>query len=423
MKRATIFLTGGLAASLLAGCAAKASPQRAPIAIGIEAAATAAPQPVYVGAGSVAAAHTYHLAFDVPGRIAAVSVDVGDRVRAGETLAQLESSDYLAEAQAAAAQAMAARAQALRADNGARPQERAAARQSVEAARSELDRAQAAADLAHANLARYEALWSDGAISQQQHDAARAADRDAQDRVASARAALAQTESAATIVLEGARVEDRQAARASADAAQANADLSVVTLAKTRLAAPVDAYVQTRSIEPGDEASVGAVAFVLISLVAPEVRINVPERFLASLHRGMRAHVSSGDATYVGVITRIEPAADPETRTAEVRVKVPGLVTWPGVVVSVSLGEQRHLTDASIPLSAVITDADGRTSVLVYRPLRASVAAQSIRVAAIAGDRALVEGLAPGVPVVTAGQHQALPGDAVRLVPANERTP
>ena len=42
MKRATIFLTGGLAASLLAGCAAKASPQRAPIAIGIEAAATGA---------------------------------------------------------------------------------------------------------------------------------------------------------------------------------------------------------------------------------------------------------------------------------------------------------------------------------------------------------------------------------------------
>jgi multidrug efflux pump subunit AcrA (membrane-fusion protein) len=414
----TLFLALGASFALaLAGCAAKAStPQHPEIPIYIQAAVSPAAVPLYVGPGSVAPSHTYHLGFEIPGRIATVSADVGDRVRADDVLAQLDASDYEAQTQAAEARAAAAQAQAAKAANGARPQERDAARESVEAAQAELDRALAAARLAHANFLRYDALFHDGAISALQHDAAAVADQDAQDHVASARAGLASAKSGASLVLEGARGEDRAAADAVAAAAVADAELARVTLAKAGLRSPAEAYVESRSIEPGDEASPGVIAFVLVSATAPEVRASVPERLLTVIDRGTLAVVDLAGERYRGVITRIEPAADAETRTAMVRISVPGLRVKPGAVVTVALGERRLKGGVSVPLSAVLTDAIGGTSVLIYDAANRSVTARPVRIASIEADRALVEGLRVGDPVVTSGQHEAHTGDRVLVI-------
>ena len=421
--KTSALLISSLVAAALAGCAAKAAPQQNAIPIRVEAATSSAAQPLYEGPGSVTPAHTYHLAFEIPGRISALNADVGDRVRAGEVLATLDASDYLAQVQEAQARASAAQAQAVKARNGARPQERDAARLSVDAAQAELDRARAAATLAHANLARYDSLFADGAISEQQHDAAATADRDAQDRVAASRAALASAQSNESIVLQGARDEDRTSADAEAAATAAGARLARVMLAKNELIAPADAYVESRAIELGDEASPGSIAFVLVSAATPEVRVSVPERFLLTLRSGTRATVDVGGAKYSGAVSRVEPAADAETRTGVVRVAVPGLRSHVGAVVTAALGEQRHSDATSIPLDAVLTDANGVTSVLLYDASRGSVISHPIEVASIESDRALVNGLQAGVMIVTAGQHEAHPGDRVRVLDSGSKQP
>lgn len=360
------------AAAAISGCAARASQQHASqtLAVAVERPRPPQAAALYEGPGSVSPAHTYQLSFQIPGRIARVNYDVGDRVPAGAVLASLDSSDY-------AAQAAAATAQALSAPN---------------AARAQLERAQAATALAHVNYVRAVNLYNSGAISAQQRDSALAAERDAQAQVNAAQAQI--TESAAPV---------------------ANARFAQITLGKTALTSPADAIVQKRSIEPGDTASPGVRAFTLISSGVPDVLVSVPERVRGQIHVGTSAIVQAGARSYSGIVARLEPAADELSRTAQVRVHVPNLPLPAGTVVTVRLGVT-HRIGFSVPLGALMSDADGRTSVELYDSATSTLASRPVRVVADERDRVIVNGLTSADLVVTQGQYEAKPGDRVHIV-------
>jgi HlyD family secretion protein len=394
-------LAGSVALALTAACAAKPAPDTDVVAVALASAGAPQALAAYAGPGTVEAVHTYRIGFEIPGRITSINADVGDRVRAGEILATLDSSSYADEYAAANAQAAAASAQAQRALDGSRPQE-------VEQAQAQLDRAQAAADLASANARRAEMLFTGGAISAQERDAAVQAQRDAEGSLDAARAQL-------SLAKQGARAEDRTAAVASAAAARAQAALAANTLAKTALVAPADAYVQSRSIEAGSDAEPGAVAFVLTDASTPHVYANVPERIAQQLRPGDGATVVDGARRLNASIVRIEPAADPETRTRQVRLAVSGLESQTGGVVRVELGRAAHVAGASVPLAAVMTSANG-TSLDTYDPATGTIAVRRVRLLASQEDRALVSGIAPGTRIVIAGQYEAHAGDKVRIV-------
>lgn len=360
-------------AAVVSGCAARAS-SPTPQGLGI---AVAHPQKppaiaIYDGPGSVSPAHTYQLSFEIPGRIARVNYDVGDRIAAGAILATLDASDYAAQADAAGAQAQFAPI----------------------AAKAQLDRAQAAATLAHANYLRAQNLYATGAISAQARDAAVAAQRDALAQVDAARAQLTQS-----------------------GAAIATAQYAQITLGKTVLRSPADALVQKRNIEPGDTASPGATAFTLISAGTPDVLVAVPERVRAQIPVGTAAIVLVDGRHYSGSVSRAEPAADELSRTAQLRVRVPGFAVPVGSVVDVQLGVTRA-QGLSVPLGAVMTDASGRTSVELFDSSTNTVAARPVRVIANAGDRVICSGVAASDSVVTQGQYEARPGDRVHVVSA-----
>jgi multidrug resistance efflux pump len=397
----TRLLAGSVALALTAACAAKPAPDTDVVAVALATAGAPQALAAYAGPGTVEAVHTYRIGFEIPGRIARITADVGDRVYAGETLATLDASSYADEYAAANAQAAAASAQAQRALDGSRPQE-------IEQAQAQLERAQGAADLASANARRAQMLFAGGAISAQERDAAVQAQRDADGTLDAARAQF-------SLAKQGARTEDRTAAVASAAAARAQAALAANTLAKTAIVAPADAYVQSRSIEAGSNAEPGAVAFVLTDASTPHVYANVPERIAQQLHAGDGATVVDGGQRLPASIVRIEPAADPVTRTRQVRLAVHGLASQPGGVVRVELGRTAHVAGASVPLAAVMTSANG-TSVDTYDPATGTIAVQRVRLLASQEDRALVSGIAPGTRIVIAGQYEAHAGDKVRIV-------
>jgi RND family efflux transporter MFP subunit len=359
------------AVAVVSGCAARAAqPESQGLAVAVERPQLPRATSIYEGPGSVTPARTYHLSFQVPGRVASVNYDVGDRVPAGAVIASLDTSDYAAQAAAATAQAQSA----------------------PSAAHAQLERAQAAAALAHTNLVRYENLYAQGDISAQVRDSAVAADRDAQAQVNAARAQ--QTQSTAAV---------------------ANADLAQITLGKTSLTSPADTIVQKRAIEAGDTASPGTTAFMLISAGVPDVLVSVPERVLGQIHAGTTAIVTAGAHNHAAVVTRLEPAADELSRTAHVRVHVANLRLAAGTVVTVKLGVA-HALGLSIPLGAVITDADGHTSVELYDATTKTLTARSLQVVVDDGDRVIVKGLTPSDQVVTQGQYEAKPGDRVHVV-------
>ncbi len=416
MSRSSLALSA-LTALALSGCTARAATVTAPPAtpVTVATALTPAGRAAYDGPGTVVAQHVYRVAFEVPGRIGAVNVDVGDRVAAGSVLAALDGRDYAAQARGADAQALAAGAAAAKARNGARFQERIAADKGVDAARAQLDRALAAQRLAVANAARYDTLYATGDVSAVQRDQTNTSRRDADAAVDAARAALAQAQAQRSLVHDGARVEDISAANASAGAARAAADLAHVTLAKSLLTAPAAAYVDQRLIEPGSTAQPGAIAFVLVDARDPDVLVAVPEARMSGIAPGSHATVRVDGHAYRATVTRIEPDADPATRTAQVRVHAAGLRARTGGIVDVALGAARAAGDATVPLGAIVTDA-GSAHVLVYDPARGSASARAVRVLDGDGERALVTGIAPGTRIVRAGAALIKPGAPLKVV-------
>jgi multidrug resistance efflux pump len=400
------------------GCAGRAASAGPPPATPVTLATAAAPaaRALYAGPGEVAPARVYRVGFELPGRVVTVHADVGDRVAAGALLAELDGSDYAAQERGATARAAQALAGAAKTRNGARAQERRAADEAVAAARAQLARAQTAQGLAEAGRARFDLLYASGDIPAQQHDQTVAAARDAAGALAAARAQLAGAEAQRALVRDGARAEDVAASAAAARAAAADAELARVTLGKTRIVAPAEAYVEQRAVEPGSSAQPGASAFVLVDAREPDVLVAVPETRLDGIAPGTAAVVRSAGRTYRAAVARVEPDADPATRTAQVRLRVPGLRARRGGVVEVALGARPAGGTASVPLAAVVSAPGGATSVLVYDPARKRALRRAVRVVGADGERALVSGLAPGTQVVRAGAALVQPGAPLAVV-------
>jgi len=142
-------------------------------------------QSVVRASGSVEPRESAEVGFQVAGRIRRVYFDEGDRVRAGQVLAELDPADYLFGERMAAGQAESAQAQAAKAQAGAR--------------RQELEQARIAFEQADDEYRRLKLLFDRNSL----------APNDFKKILARRDAALQQYE----LAQEGARIEDRRAAQ------------------------------------------------------------------------------------------------------------------------------------------------------------------------------------------------------------------
>lgn len=162
----------------------------------------------------------------LPGRVAEIYVEEGQRVKAGDTLVRIHSS--LVDARLAQAKAMedVAAAADRKVDAGTRVQ-------IIEGARDLWTQAQAASTIAKKTYDRMEALYAKGVVSAQKRDEAKAAYDAA---VAGEAAAKSQYE----LAKSGAQKEDKQAAAAMVTAAQGSVKEVDAILEDQYLTAPCD---------------------------------------------------------------------------------------------------------------------------------------------------------------------------------------
>jgi HlyD family secretion protein len=263
------------------------------------------------------------LAFPSSERVARVLAEEGQKVHAGQVLAELDTRGLRlrlseAEAQASAQQQVLARLKA-----GTRPEE-------VAQARARTAAAQAESDLARQQLERVLAVQQDSngrAISQQDVDAARA-------RARSAQAALEQARQGQELALHGPRREDIAQAQAQLDAANAAIALLQYQLGEASLKAPVDAVVRARLMEAGDMASPQRPVYTLALADPKWVRTYVREADLGRIRPGAAASISidsqpgkalAGKVGYISSVAEFTPKTvqTEDLRTAlvyEVRV-------------------------------------------------------------------------------------------------------
>lgn len=221
------------------------------------------------------------LAFPASERIAQVFAEEGQRVRAGQVLAQLDTRGLRLRLAQAQAQAQAVQQALARLQSGTRPEE-------VAQARARTAAAQADAELARQQLARVLAVQQDSAgraVSAQDADAAQA-------RAKAAQAQLEQARQGQALAQQGPRREDIAQAQAQLAAAQAAVALLQHQLGEATLKAPVGALVRARLMEAGDMASPQRPVYTLAIADPKWVRAYVRETDLGRIRPGMAAGIA-----------------------------------------------------------------------------------------------------------------------------------
>lgn len=276
------------------------------------------------------------VSFKIPGRVEQRLIDEGQPVHAGQLVARLDSSDLRQEVALRRAELAAAQAALAELEAGSRPQEieqahaamqRAAATlQEMEAGfrSQEIAAARATADATKAELGRAESefnrasrLVKERALSQEDFDRAKAAFEVASqraretseqlnlrlegtrpERIAEARAALAQASAHYDLVKAGPRQETIEQARARVQQAEASLKLAETRLGYADIVSPLTGMVLSKNIEPGEYVAPGTPVVTIGDLVHVWLRAYIHETDLGRIKLGQQVLVTTD--TYPG---------------------------------------------------------------------------------------------------------------------------
>lgn len=284
--------------------------------------------------GTVVAAEEARLVARISGIVQKVQVDIGDRVKAGQVLAELAVPDLEATLMQKKARVVQAEAEIQQAQRLLRE---ATASMALIAAR--VQEAEAAVKAALARLKfrmlqheRLQQLFKKGELHEQ-------IITEAAEKVGAARAAQAEVDSKLRVVKamrEGATAKRAtveagvKVAQAKLDVAQADAQRVMALLQYARIVAPFDGIVTQRSVSRGDFAAPprgrAAPLFVVARVDSVRVVVAVPDRDAARLKIGTPATVQL-DAlpgqTFKGKVARTAGVLDPARRTLRVEIDLP----------------------------------------------------------------------------------------------------
>jgi multidrug efflux system membrane fusion protein len=295
------------------------------------------------------------LSFQVPGKVVRRDVDLGTTVATGQVLAQLEQTDTQ-----------------LGVD---------AARGAVPAAQSDLDRSRS-------EEARFRDLLERGLTTRAQYQAQQTAVRSAEAKLAQATAELR---------------------------------LAQQKLGYTTLRSSQDGVVTRVQIEVGSVVAAGQRAISVARPSTLEAVFDVPDARIGELQTNSSVVINpvQGEKTvWAGRVREISPAADPVTRTYQVRTTIvdPPPSLRLGMTASVTLPRVGGAPNVALP-SAAIFQKDAKPAVWIVTP-DDTVELRAVRVERYDSGRAFIaEGLRTGERVVTAGVHRLAPGQKVKLAP------
>jgi RND family efflux transporter MFP subunit len=304
-------------------------------------------------AGEVKPRIESRLGFRVGGKIIKRQAEVGQRVKPGDVLAQLDPRDY---------------------------------QLAAEAARAQVNAAQTNYELAAADFKRYAALREQNFIS-------------------------------------GAELERREtalkAAKAQLDQAKAQLASQGNQAAYANLVADGPGVITAVEAETGQVVNSGMTVVRVAKDGPRDVVFSVPEDKVSAIKAGseVAVRVWSDNRDVKGKVREVAAAADPVTRTFQVKVSLDG--------VDVPLGTTAYVSPQSLsmagmpviklPTSALRKEGNG-TAVWVLDKPTMTVKSQPVVIATADGNEAVIAaGLQPGMLVVTAGVHVLSPGQKVAI--------
>ncbi len=186
-------------------------------------------------------------------------------------------------------------------------------------------------------------------------------------------------------------------------------------LSYSEIRSPIDGVVTDRPLYPGELAGSGVPLMTVMDISRVTARAHIPQNDAALLKVGNNAtiDVPGQEQPVDGKVILVSPALDPNSTTVEVWVQAtnPKQTLKPGSSVRLSMVSEAVPNALVVPASAVLTGADGTTTVMVIGDDQ-HAHQQAVKMGIRQGDKAqITEGLKEGQRVVTDGAY-GLPDNA-----------
>jgi RND family efflux transporter MFP subunit len=324
----------------------------------------------------------------VSGYVQHIYVDIGDRVRAGQTLAVLEIPELDAQLKGTQAELLHSKDEVVRAEN--------------EVIRAESDHAAlhaAYTRLQQASTAR------PGLIAEQELDDSRSKDLAAEAQIDAAKAALAAAR-------QQTEVSDADRMRVGALAAYA------------KVTAPLSGVITWRYADTGALIQAGTSSntqsMPLVKLAQSDIlrlRLPVPESAVSYIHAGaaVQVQVKAIGRTFSGKVVRFTRSVSLDTRTMETEIDVDNadLSLTPGMYANTTL-ELDHKDNAlSVPVQAVVQG--GNEHYVLVVDAQDHVEKRAVELGEQTSDRAeILHGLSEKEQVIIGGQSNYQIGELVK---------
>ena len=340
--------------------------------------------PALFGIGTVEARRSYLIGPTVAGRVRAVAVDVGDRVQAGQLLAEMDPVDL--DERMAALDASVARAGSA-----------------IAAADAQRRDALARKELAAVNARRHVELGAQNFISTGAVEA-RLQEQSSADAVVSA----------AVANLAAARQDQQRLAAERAGLRQQRANV--------RLLAPADGVVTSREAEPGSTVVAGQAVLRVIDPSSLWVKVRLDQGRSAGLVAGLPAQVvlrSNPGLPVAGKVARVEAVSDSvtEERVAQVSLDQPPASLSVGELAEVTVTLPSTGTTVLLP-NAAIKRVQARTGVWTIEKGGLRFAPVRLGQTSLDGQVQVLDGIQPGATVVVHSEKDLAAKSRITVVDA-----
>ncbi len=309
--------------------------------------------------GSIEAVHEAPIYSRTNGYVHELKIDIGDRVKAGQLLAQIETPEV---------------------------------DQELIQARANLEQAHAALELAHATMIRFQDLEQKGVVSSQ--------DRDEKDWTFRARQATVAASEASVRRLE----EMQSFQKVTAPFA------GIITVRNVDIGALVTA---------GSNVLTNRELFRIARIDTLRIFVNVPQSFVSLIRIGEDAQITGQDfpkTEFTGKVSRTANALDPQSRTlrTEIRLDNHEYALLPGMYARVRFILSRTDAPLIVPAPAILVRADG---MYVARIQEKTVHLTKVQVGRDHGREVeIISGLSAEDIIVTNPKADLKDGSTVRII-------
>jgi HlyD family secretion protein len=240
----------------------------------------------------------------VQGQLLALNTDVGDTVKLGQTIGQVDEALLVTALNQAEAELAALKSEVTRAST------------QVNNARAEVERLRLELVQAQADAKRQDNLFREGAIAQQIAEQSRTKAQTTQQELRAAQAQVS-NEQQAVATAQG---------RVVAQQALVNESKKRRNYAK--LISPINGVITEKIAEPGNFLQPGGEILKIGDFSRVKIVVQVSELELSNIKPGQSAQVrldAFSNQTYTGRVARISPAADATARLVPVEVEIPNI--------------------------------------------------------------------------------------------------